>query len=417
MDITQISLTQRPDAAILSRASGRTDGFRSLAQCVFGCSFHQSERLLNLLRTFCATRPMHHRLGDAEELAERFGVGKRTVRNAIRELEREGVIKVQKGRRGGAFVNKAPIERTAQQLCDHVTLTGIPLSDVKSATLFLLRIAVELICDDGEHCRPQALAAAQDLFRARELDHLYTDVDQWCTMRSRIVEAAGNPAICLLHDAFQVAYRDALAFELQEGAAVEAEAEALLRAEKWLLDKLVTRDRSEARRAIRLISRLEVRFFQKSLNAHHICRTLQPQNLYGCYSKVRKGGDKLAHQTLRALHADVRQKSMLDGARLGTLTELANAFGVGEDVMRETIALARHQGLVSVRRGRGGGVFVSPNNPVDAARATAHRLASICKPGDVNVIMRMLERSNVGTFSRELITSIIQKFTELNVKN
>ena len=149
MDITQISLTQRPDASILSRASGRTDGFRSLAQGVFGGSFHGSERLVNLLRTFCATQPMRNRLGDAEELAARFGVGKRTVRNAIRELEREGVIQVLKGRRGGAFVNKRPIERSAQQLCDHLTLTGIPLSDVKTATLFLLRIAVELICDDG----------------------------------------------------------------------------------------------------------------------------------------------------------------------------------------------------------------------------------------------------------------------------
>lgn len=409
MDIAKLNPTYRPNAGILAEAadrSSKTGALQARARL-------NSESFVDLLRTYCARQPGSYRLGAAEELASQFGVGKRMVRIAIRELEREGIVQVTKGRRGGAFIHGKPIGHPAQLLCDHLTLTGIQLPDVKSATTFLLWTAVELICLQGGARRPDALAAAEAIMQARELDCHFVDVDKWCAMRGYVVESAGNPALSVLHDAFQAAYSDALASELQMEVPIEAEGSALLRLERYLLDQLAAGDLTEVRVAMRLISNLEMRFLRKSLSANHLCRTLKPENLYGRRSPIRKGGGKLAHQTLRALHAHIRHRAMGDGARLGTLAELAPSFGVGEDVMRETLALASSQGLVSVKRGRNGGIFVSQENQSHGIRTIAAQLALVCSEADVAVIRSRLERSNVSKSSHDVINAVLEDVSKI----
>jgi GntR family transcriptional regulator len=60
------------------------------------------------------------RLGAERELAERLGVSRSTVRAALADLERSGVIRRKTGRGGGIFVAERKVER------DLTSLAGLP---------------------------------------------------------------------------------------------------------------------------------------------------------------------------------------------------------------------------------------------------------------------------------------------------
>jgi GntR family transcriptional regulator len=60
------------------------------------------------------------RLGAERDLAERLGVARSTIRAALADLERSGVVRRSRGRAGGIFVAERKVER------DLSSLTGLP---------------------------------------------------------------------------------------------------------------------------------------------------------------------------------------------------------------------------------------------------------------------------------------------------
>src|SRR5215216_3377592 len=60
------------------------------------------------------------RLGAERELAERLGVSRATIRAALADLERGGVVRRMRGRAGGIFVAERKVER------DLTSLAGLP---------------------------------------------------------------------------------------------------------------------------------------------------------------------------------------------------------------------------------------------------------------------------------------------------
>jgi DNA-binding FadR family transcriptional regulator len=78
--------------------------------------------------------------------------------------------------------------------------------------------------------------------------------------------------------------------------------------------------------------------------------------------------DLVAH---RLSHA-IRLGLILDGERLPPESQLAEQLGVSTVTLREALAGLRQQGLVTTRRGRGGGTFV--HAPADLAEGLGRRL-------------------------------------------
>ncbi len=64
--------------------------------------------------------PPGERVGAERELAERLGVSRSTIRAALGDLERSGVIRRSRGRGGGIFVAERKVER------DLTSLAGLP---------------------------------------------------------------------------------------------------------------------------------------------------------------------------------------------------------------------------------------------------------------------------------------------------
>lgn len=148
------------------------------------------------------------RLPSEAELAEQFSVSRPTVREALKRLAAQSLIRTQRGAFGGAFVNRLSYtDAHAQQITTSTLLLG--MNDISFDTACEARFAMERAC--------APLAAAR-----RSPDHL-------ATMRAEITRQ-GQPgltdeAFCASDVAFHRALVDAAGnpvLSYQLAGAVEA---------------------------------------------------------------------------------------------------------------------------------------------------------------------------------------------------
>lgn len=106
------------------------------------------------------------RLGDQlpaeRELARLLGVGRSAVREAIRTLEAQGVVRssVGAGAAGGTTLTSVPSGALSRLLRLHVALANFPLPDVVEVRIALERLSGRLA---ATHATPADLAVMRDL--------------------------------------------------------------------------------------------------------------------------------------------------------------------------------------------------------------------------------------------------------------
>ena len=141
---------------------------------------------------------VHERLPTEEELAAKFNVSRPTIREALKRLAAQNLIRSRRGPTGGTFVNQPSREEGRLMVANAakllVSMGAFALSDIAEA-----RQEIELVC-----CRLAALHRTDDQLAsmAREIeqqrDSSLTDED-FCASDVRfhrtLVEAAGNPAL------------------------------------------------------------------------------------------------------------------------------------------------------------------------------------------------------------------------------
>jgi DNA-binding FadR family transcriptional regulator len=99
------------------------------------------------------------RLPSERALAEQFGVSRNTLREALRSLEHAGLIRLQKGATGGAFISQASGEVITTGLLDMFHVGAIRPAQLTEARIWLESIIVREAC---------LRATAEDLDRLRE---------------------------------------------------------------------------------------------------------------------------------------------------------------------------------------------------------------------------------------------------------
>jgi DNA-binding FadR family transcriptional regulator len=90
----------------------------------------------------------------------------------------------------------------------------------------------------------------------------------------------------------------------------------------------------------------------------------------------------LAGQVAQRLREAIQLGILLDGERLPPEAKLAEQLGVATVTLREALAVLREQGLVTTRRGRGGGTFVSAPD-LDSALGRRLRELSVAQLRDL----------------------------------
>jgi GntR family transcriptional repressor for pyruvate dehydrogenase complex len=142
------------------------------------------------------------RLPSERELAERFGVSRVTVRDALRSLETMGLVEIRVGAAGGAFIT-APSVQVVGEGIRNMLMTG----NISPEQVAEVRLIVELAIVDLANARASDndVAALKDVCSRSEqaLDRGKYDVALSTEFHAVLARAAHNPAVEMVATLFR----------------------------------------------------------------------------------------------------------------------------------------------------------------------------------------------------------------------
>jgi len=89
------------------------------------------------------------KLSSERDLAEHYGCSRSAVREALRSLERGGVIELRKGRKGGTFIRSADAALVTQSLNDVISLGAVSIASLTESRTIVMTAVTRLACERG----------------------------------------------------------------------------------------------------------------------------------------------------------------------------------------------------------------------------------------------------------------------------
>jgi DNA-binding FadR family transcriptional regulator len=152
-----------------------------------------------------------HKLLPEREMAERFQTSRLALREALRALEKEGMIVIKRGSGGGAFV--ADFDNALRALLDSLN-TVVKLGQAKSAHLTEVRAILEPEITRLATIRatPENIKAIEEVVLAQEKELQSGELSRKLDMEfhRRVAEAANNPVLNIVVNAVNESIRDAI---------------------------------------------------------------------------------------------------------------------------------------------------------------------------------------------------------------
>lgn len=144
---------------------------------------------------------LDQRLPSEDDLARRYGVSRPTIREALKRLAAQNLIRSRRGPTGGNFVNRPTPEDLGQMVGAAATLMislgTVDVQDITAARLHLEGVCCELAAANRNRDHLARLAAELAVQGAAQ-----TTDEEFCASDVRfhrtIVDAAGNPVIAML---------------------------------------------------------------------------------------------------------------------------------------------------------------------------------------------------------------------------
>jgi GntR family transcriptional repressor for pyruvate dehydrogenase complex len=143
------------------------------------------------------------RLAPERELAEQFGVSRNTLREALRSLEIAGLLRLQKGATGGAFVRESTGDAIVTGLRDMFHLGAIEPEHLTEARVMIESSAVRAACERATLEDIAALNAniASAARAARENIDFYDQAAIHLDFHRILARATKNPVIEIVMEA------------------------------------------------------------------------------------------------------------------------------------------------------------------------------------------------------------------------
>jgi DNA-binding FadR family transcriptional regulator len=142
------------------------------------------------------------RLPSERELCERFGVSRVTLREALRVLEANGLVRIRVGGHGGAFVTAPTTGRIGEGIADLLSMSALTAAEVTEARAVVELGVIPLVCERATAEELDELLALCDQAEAAREAGTYT-VTMSFDFHLRVAAAAHNPAIVMLMRSFR----------------------------------------------------------------------------------------------------------------------------------------------------------------------------------------------------------------------
>ena len=181
------------------------------------------------------------RLESERELAERFGVSRITVRDALRVLEARGLVRVKVGASGGAFVTETNVDQVAESISTMILLRKMTLSGVAEARTIVETATCELAAERADAAAIEHIERSVEKGRSvvrEQAPHTEASMD----FHVAVADASGNELL----KATVAAYRDLLIQTLHDMRDVRS-ARATQKAHEEILDAIRSHDPEAAR--------------------------------------------------------------------------------------------------------------------------------------------------------------------------
>jgi GntR family transcriptional repressor for pyruvate dehydrogenase complex len=142
------------------------------------------------------------------EMVEEFGVSRPSLREALRILETEGLIRIRRGKVGGAIVRRP----TAQSTAYHVGLTlqsrGVTLRDLAQARGVLEPACAGFAAGQPASARKKIVKRLTELIDESEacLGESYAFTETALKFHAAVVELSGNTTVAVLAGALEAVW-------------------------------------------------------------------------------------------------------------------------------------------------------------------------------------------------------------------
>ena len=139
------------------------------------------------------------KLPPERQMAEQLGVSRLAIREALRSLENAGVVALQRGPKGGAFIKGGGDGNLTQLMQDMIDLGTIPLSDLTEARIFILESVALLACERATEADldsiEQNVAANEALLKSGDREARIAQAGEFYT---RLAAATKNKVLMLV---------------------------------------------------------------------------------------------------------------------------------------------------------------------------------------------------------------------------
>ena len=285
--------------------------------------------------------PVGEVLGSQAALIERYRVSRAVFREAVRIVENQQVAFMRRGPGGGLVVTEPTVDAIIDAAVLYLHRASTPLHDVFEARIVLEEIAAELATvrlnkDDAAGLRELQAEEGDGTIR----DHR--------ALHARLAAITRNSALELFVD---ILNRVALLYFRGDSPLPEATLAESQLAHDRIIEAVLSGDADKARRRMRRHLEAESGFLQN----RRLTRQLLPRS-------VALGGgvsNKRAEDVARAILQDVVADDLSPGHLLGSQAVLIERYGASRAVFREALRLLEHHQIATMRRGPGGGLFVS----------------------------------------------------------
>lgn len=190
------------------------------------------------------------KLPPERELAQQLGVSRNVLREALRSLEMAGILRLQKGVKGGAFIQEGDTSRMNEVMRDMLSLGTISVRELSEARINVIDLVVRLACVNA---RPRDFEALEANIERTDLatheGRLLDRVECSREFYKLLAESTGNKVIAMITNSVtEIHMRFVYAKVASSGAATPR----LTDKRRQFLSALRARDVAAATRSMRI---------------------------------------------------------------------------------------------------------------------------------------------------------------------
>jgi DNA-binding FadR family transcriptional regulator len=133
------------------------------------------------------------------ELAQQLGVGRNALREALRSLEIAGIVRLQKGVKGGAFIQAGDANRMNEVVRDMLSLGSISVAELTESRVHIQDLVVRLACERASPAELDAISANIERTEHMTAEGRYLErVECSREFYQLLVEAAHNQVLVMM---------------------------------------------------------------------------------------------------------------------------------------------------------------------------------------------------------------------------